>query len=289
MFNIDLYTSLSYDYIINYIRKQTKMKAYKNMGLSIGNGILNIPVKVYKAADSMSIGLSNMSACCGGFVGLQNVCKCCGKVVEYQDIKKGLWDPAQNKLVPVNEDALEALKLPTAKTIEVLDFKDMADVDPRLQSGKTYVLGISEEKDKKTKQYVENEQGRKDYALLAQVLSETKTVAIAKSVFQKKEEIFAISSVNSLLVASILHYPEQIRNTDELKIAEKLNKEDLEDAVALVNSLKNKVDLKSIKDEYSIAALKILAGETVEPVKAQAKAIEGKNRWKLAAEAVKTN
>jgi len=255
------------------------MKAYKKYKLDI-MGIVEIPIKLYNAVDKQQISLSGMSKCCGSFVGYKTICKSCGKELTREEIGKGFWDGAV--LTSVDKEMLEQIKLKTTENIEIVGFIDRDKIDSVLYSGKVYFIGIDEKKDSRTKVVVPNWVARKDYLMLKEALKRSKKVAIGKVVLTHKEEIVAISEWNDILIANVLYFKEQIRDYEELKFdGVELEKEDIEDSVALVNAM-NKVELEKFKDRYIGQLKKIIAGEKIEVKKEKRVEVKNGNKWKLA-------
>ncbi|HEV7467633.1 MAG TPA: Ku protein, partial [Candidatus Dormibacteraeota bacterium] len=103
--------------------------------------------------------------------------------------------------------------------------------------------------------------GRKPYALLRTALERSGRVAVGKVALREREHLAQISWLDGALVLETLHWPEEIRDTKELKLPEKVSvgKAEIDMALMLVESLSRPFTPSDYHDEYREALLALVA------------------------------
>ena len=97
---------------------------------------------------------------------------------------------------------LERIPLESTKTIDILDFVDLAQVDP-IYFDKTYYLKPSQG-------------GEKAYTLLIEAMSQTGKVAIAKVIIRSKESLAALRVKDQVPTLETIFWPDEIRSPSSL-------------------------------------------------------------------------
>ncbi len=105
---------------------------------TISFGLVTIPIKVYSATEERNISFRQVHEADGGRIRYKRVCEVDGEEVPYSDIGKAYELPDGRLVVLTNED-FGQLPLPTAKSIEVLEFVPAEQIDP-LYFSKAYYL-----------------------------------------------------------------------------------------------------------------------------------------------------
>jgi DNA end-binding protein Ku len=100
-------------------------------------GLVAIPVQIVTATRSHKIAFRQIHTADHGRVRNVRVCEIDGKKLELEDITRAY--EAAGQLVPITDRELDDLPLPTARTIEVSGFLDLASV-PGEQFDKPYFL-----------------------------------------------------------------------------------------------------------------------------------------------------
>ena len=125
----------------------------------------------------------------------------------------------------------------------------------------------------KSAYYVEPDKiGRKAFYLLKSVLEDEGLTAICKVVIKDREALAALDPFGDTLLLSTLHWPDEIRSTDDLDLpAEDFDFKPAELAMAkqLVSAMTGEFDPAQYKDEYrealqTIIDAKVDGKETVE-------------------------
>ncbi|MFG2830448.1 Ku protein [Streptomyces sp. NPDC048434] len=169
---------------------------------SISFGLVTIPVAAYNATDSStSVSFVRIHTADGGRVRNQPVCSLEGVEVPPDEIGRGYRPDDADGVVPLSDDDLDALPLPTAKTLTILAFVAGGDIDP-LQMGKGYYLGI------------DSPAAAKPYVLLREAMERHQRVGLGKIALHGRETLAMIRPMEGALVMQVLLWPHQIRPMD---------------------------------------------------------------------------
>ena len=166
---------------------------------TISFGLVTIPVKLYSATDERDISFRQVHEEDGGRIRYRRVCEVDGQEVPYSDISKAYEMPDGRMVVLTNED-FSSLPLPTAKSIEVLEFVPLEQVDP-LYYAKAYYLGA------------DGGVGAKPYVLLRDALSSTGQVALVKVAIRTREALALLRERDGALVLQTMLWPEEVRDS----------------------------------------------------------------------------
>ena len=231
---------------------------------SISLGMVNIPVKMYRAAVDRTIKFDLLCARCNSPLEYKRYCPKCKREVSWNEVVKG-YKLTKDKYVVLTKEELEAAALKTRKIIEILGFVDAGQIDPLFVS-KNYYL-------------VPQEGGEKAYFLFKQALELTGRVAVGKVVMRNKEYVVAIRPYRKGMIISVLHYKDEIipiETLEELKKPVVIEENELQLAKTLVEKLSGGVDIEKCSDEYS-QALKSLIEQKAKGKVIEVKKEEGKS------------
>ncbi|WP_043263376.1 Ku protein [Streptomyces sp. CT34] len=168
---------------------------------SISFGLVTIPVAAYNATDpAASVSFVRIHTADGGRVRNQPVCSLEGVEISPDEIGRG-YRTEDDTVVPLTDDDLGALPLPTAKTLTILAFVAGGDIDP-LQLGKGYYLGI------------DGPAAAKPYVLLRDAMERHQRVGLGKIALHGRETLAVIRPLEGALVMQVLLWPHQIRPMD---------------------------------------------------------------------------
>ncbi|MGW7576062.1 non-homologous end joining protein Ku [Streptomyces sp. NPDC054765] len=169
---------------------------------SISFGLVTIPVAAYNATDSSTaVSFVRIHTADGGRVRNQPVCSLEGVEIPPDEIGRGYQPGDADTVVPLSDDDLDALPLPTAKTLTILAFVAGGDIDP-LQMGKGYYLGI------------DSPAAAKPYVLLREAMERHQRVGLGKIALHGRETLAMIRPMGGALVMQVLLWPHQIRPMD---------------------------------------------------------------------------
>ncbi|UYB45038.1 Ku protein [Streptomyces sp. Je 1-4] len=169
---------------------------------SISFGLVTIPVAAYNATDSSaSVSFVRIHTADGGRVRNQPVCSLEDVEISPDEIGRGYKPGDGDTVVPLSDEDLDALPLPTAKTLTILAFVAGGDIDP-LQMGKGYYLGI------------DSPAAAKPYVLLREAMERHQRVGLGKIALHGRETLAMIRPMEGALVMQVLLWPHQIRPMD---------------------------------------------------------------------------
>lgn len=176
---------------INERRNDIMAVAHKS---AISVGLIYVPVSLYKTTRNTAISFNQLCKDENGKyqrIKYQKLCPSCNSEVKSSDIIKG-YEYEKGKYVTISNDELERIKSKTDKTIHVLHFAKMTDID-QLYYDKNYYI-------------VPEPGGEKAFELLRQALLSQKKVAIAKTVMGTKEELIVLYPTKTDIIAKILFF-----------------------------------------------------------------------------------
>lgn len=226
---------------------------------TISFGMVTIPVKVYSATQEKDISFRQVHTEDSGRIRYKRVCEVCAKEVPYSDIGKGYELPDGQIVVLTGED-LADLPLPSAKSIEVLEFVPADDVDP-LYFAKAYVLAAEGA-------------GPKPYVLLRDALTETGQCAVVKVAIRTRESLALLRPKDGALVLQTMLWPDEVR--DVSFAAPNADVEVREQEVAMaqsyISTLSATFDPSRYSSDYREALERLVAAKT-EGIELQAPAV----------------
>jgi DNA end-binding protein Ku len=234
---------------------------------AISFGLVSIPIKLVNATESHSVSFRQIHTVDGGRIRYRKVCELEEKEVPASEIGKG-YEDADGSIIPITDEDLAALPLPTAKTIEIVAFVPASSIDP-LQMDAAYYLSAN------------GVPAAKPYTLLREALKRSQKVAVAKFALRGRERLGMLRVVDNVIAMHGLLWPDEIRSPQEAAPDTEVTvrEAELDLADALMDTLGD-VDLDSLHDDYRTAveamiAAKVEGGE-VAPETAPAERAGGK-------------
>jgi DNA end-binding protein Ku len=207
-------------------------------------GLVTIPVRLYLATDSKGIAFNMLHASCLNRIQMKTYCPFHDDVISRADTVKG-YEYAKDQYVVITDEDLASVPLKTVRSIEIEKF---VPARPGEDEPVRFV---------KQAYYVEPEPiGKKAYALLREVLAEQGLAAICKVVIKDREVLAALNPHAAAMVLETLHWPDEIRATDELDLpAEDVEIKPAERVMAaqLIAAMTGEFDPTEYRDEYRSA------------------------------------
>ncbi|MFE2762139.1 non-homologous end joining protein Ku [Streptomyces halstedii] len=223
---------------------------------AISFGLVSIPVKLMNATENHSISFRQIHLADGGRIRYRKVCELDEREVSGAETGKGYQEP-DGTVVPITDEDLASLPLPTAKTIEIEGFVPASAVDP-LQLDSAYYLAAN------------GVPAGKPYALLREALRRSEKVAVAKYALRGRERLGMLRVVDDVIALHGLLWPDEIRGPEGVApdTDVRIRDAELDLADALMNTL-GEADLDTLHDDYREAVEELVAakaaGEPVEP------------------------
>ncbi|MFB8042224.1 Ku protein [Streptomyces hydrogenans] len=224
---------------------------------AISFGLVSIPIKLVNATESRSVSFRQVHVEDGGRIRYRKVCELDGEEVAPAEIGKA-YEDADGTMIPITDEDLATLPLPTAKTIEIVAFVPAGEIDP-LQMDAAYYLSAN------------GVPAAKPYTLLREALKRSDRVAVAKYALRGRERLGMLRVVDDVIAMHGLLWPDEIRAPEGVAPETPVTVRDaeLDLADALMATL-GEVDIDTLHDDYREAveemiAAKAAGGEGVAP------------------------
>ncbi|MCP9208622.1 Ku protein [Streptomyces cucumeris] len=215
---------------------------------NISFGLVSIPIKMYPATEDHSVSFRQIHTADGGRIRYRKICELEEKQVETGEIGRA-YEDADGALIPITDEDLAALPLPTTRSLEIEAFVSAAEIDP-LQMGDAYYLGVN------------GTAAAKPYALLREALRRSEKVAIAKYVHRGRERLGMLRVVGDALAMHRLLWPDEVRDATGVAPKEKVKVRPAElDLADTLMATLGEVDLSELHDEYHEALEALVAAK----------------------------
>ncbi|MFE9408180.1 Ku protein [Streptomyces sp. NPDC006704] len=215
---------------------------------AISFGLVSIPIKLVNATENHSISFRQIHTADGGRVRYRKVCELDGEELSGEEIGKA-YEDADGSMIPITDNDLASLPLPTAKTIEIVAFVAADSIDP-LQMDSVYYLSAN------------GVPAAKPYTLLREALKRSRKVAIAKYALRGRERLGMLRVVDDVIAMHGLLWPDEIRASDEAapEADVSVREAELDLADALMDTL-GEVDMSTLHDDYRTAVEELIAAK----------------------------
>lgn len=203
----------------------------------ISFGLVSVPVKLYSATEQRSIAFHQVHQEDGGRIRYRRVCEVCGEEIPYAQISKG-YPLGDGETVVLTDDDFADLPLSTSRSIDVLEFVPIEQVDP-MYFDKSYYL----EPDR---------QGTRAYVLLREALQESEKVAIVKIAMRQRESLATLRVRDGVFVLETMLWPDEIRagDFDFLQEDVEVRGQELQMATSLIDTMSGDFEPGQYRDEY---------------------------------------
>ena len=204
--------------------------------------LVSIAVEVYTAVDTKSeISFRQIHKPSGRRINYTKTVEGVGEV-ENTDIVKG-YEVDRDRYVTLDPDELDALKLESRKTIDLVKFVDASDLDPRYFE-RPYYLGPGDKN------------SGEGYVVIRDALRKTGKVGLGQMTIGGREWLIAIGSLEDGLSMTMLRYADELKDAalffDEVPTA-KPDKEMVDLAVELINRKSGKFKPEEFENHYATA------------------------------------
>lgn len=225
---------------------------------AISFGLVHVPVKLYAATERKDIRFNYLHEKCRTPVRYERVCPSCETEVPMEEIVKG-YEYEKGKYVILRDEDFESIPLETAKTVEILNFASLREIDP-IYFDKSYYLAPGDG-------------GQKAYELLRQAMQKSDKVAVARVIIRSKESLAALRVYGDVILMETMFYPDEIRGTQlmpETGYRAEVHENEFKMAVSLIDSLTEPFNPEQYSNRYRKALHELIdakiTGEEVETV-----------------------
>lgn len=213
---------------------------------SISFGLVNIPIKMFAATEDKDIRFRNIHKECHTPVKYEQVCPTCNKKVSPEDIVRG-YEYEPGRFVIIEDKDLESITPEITKSIEIMDFVYLKDIDP-IYFAKSYYLSPQDT-------------GGKAYNLLREAMNKTEKIALARIAIREKESLAVVRVYKNLMVLATIYYPDEVRDVKQVPgIPEnvKLSEVELNMASQLIDQLTHEFEPEKYNNEYREKLLELI-------------------------------
>ena len=221
--------------------------------------LVTCPVALYPAtSESEKISFNQLNRQTGHRIKYLKVDADTGDEVPNEDIVKG-YELEKGQYIEVSKDELEEIALESTRTIEIDEFVDRLDIDPRYLIRPYYLRP-------------DGKVGHDAFAVIRETIREMDKVAIGRVVLTSREHIIALEPMDKGLVGTLLRYPYEVRSEqeyfDEIQDV-KITKDMLDLAKHIVNQKAGRFDPGKFEDHYETALIDLInqkrAGKPITP------------------------
>jgi DNA end-binding protein Ku len=201
----------------------------------IAFGLVSIPIRLHAATSSHDIALHQYHRADGGRIRYQKTCEIDGAVVQPEEIVRGI-ETEEDEIVLLDDDDLEDLPVRSSKTIEVLGFVPVEQIDPIFYEKAYYA-----------------EPGKaagKPYVLLREALAGVDRIAIVKVTLRRRESLAALRPLDDLLMVQTMLWPDEIRKPEVSGVSGEARKAELQMADALIDTMAMDFHPEEYTDAY---------------------------------------
>ena len=224
---------------------------------TISFGLVAIPIKLYHAVSKKSVAFNQLDQRTMSRIKLKKVSADTGEDVPDEEIVKG-YEISKGRYVVVDPDELEPFIPSATKSIELEEFVDLDEIDPKYFDS-PYIVAPN--------------MTPKPYVLLAKAMEEAGKVAIGRFVMRNKQYVAAIRAVDGTLMMSTMVFADEVvdvRSIEELQVLDtvEVTAKEVKMAESLVDSLAAAFEPDKYRDNYREQVLDLIerkaAGEQFE-------------------------
>jgi len=214
---------------------------------AVSFGMVAIPVRMYLATESKSVSFRLLCPNDRAPIRNKRWCTVEDKEIGWNEALRG-YEVGKDEYVIIEDSDLDELPLRTTHTIDIVEFCPDEEIEAGVFLKSAY--------------YLEPEAvGAKPYSLLRAALEKTGKVAIGKIALRDREHLCRLALHQNGLLLNTLHWPDEIRGTQELSIPQDgggVHDRELDMAVMLVENLSAHFDPERHRDEYREALVKVV-------------------------------
>lgn len=200
-------------------------------------GLISIPVRLYSAVEEKGLKFHQLHAADNGRIKYKRVCSVDNEEVPYDEIVKG-YEYEKDRYVVFTDDELERLPSDSIRAVDVVSFVPLEEIDP-IYFQRSYYLAPEPT-------------GVKAYRLLAQALTESGRVGVAKITLREKEHLATLRLRGDVFVLETMYWPDEIRDAEfeEVNRNVEVRPQELAMAKSLIDNLTDHFEPTQFVDSY---------------------------------------
>ena len=162
-------------------------------------GLISLPIRLSPAARTERISFNQLHKECHTRLKQPLFCPTCNRMVERSEIEKG-YEYEKGQYVLFTEEELKNVEPESARTMEILEFVKLDEVDPVYFDASYYIAP--------------EEGGEKAYRLLTEAMQQASYAGIAKVSMHNREYIVIIRPREGGLTLHTMFYSNEIRSSE---------------------------------------------------------------------------
>src|SRR6201985_3327101 len=221
--------------------------------------LVTCPVALYPAtSESEKISFNQLNKQTGHRIKYLKVDADTGEEVANEDIVKG-YMLDKDQFIEVSKEELEEIALESTRTIEIDEFVEKSEIDPRYLIRPYYLRP-------------DGKVGHDAFAVIRETIGEMNKVAIGRVVLTNREHIIALEPLDKGLMGPLLRYPYEVRDPkkyfDDIQDV-KVTKDMLDLARHIVEKKSGSFEPDKFEDQYETALVDLInqkrAGKPITP------------------------
>jgi DNA end-binding protein Ku len=221
--------------------------------------LVTCPVALYPAtSESEKISFNQLNRKTGHRIKYSKVDADTGEEVANEDIVKG-YKVDTDTFVEITKEELDNVALESTRTIEIDEFVDRTEIDPRYLIRPYYLRP-------------DGKVGHDAFAVIRETIREMDKVAIGRLVLTNREHIIALEAMDKGLIGTLLRYPYEVRDPaeyfDEIQDV-KVTKDMLDLARHIVEQKSGSFEPGNFEDQYETALVELInqkrTGQPIRP------------------------
>jgi DNA end-binding protein Ku len=192
---------------------------------TISFSLVAIPVRLVKAIEPGHVSFHLLHSKDYSRLSRKMFCPVEETMVSPEEIVRG-YEILPEKYILMTDEELESLSPERSRTIEIVEFIDLKEVDPIYYDHPYYL--------------VPSKGGEKAYQLLVEVMHRTHKAGLAKFVMAEREYLVAITSREGALALTTLHYSDEILPDEDF--SPKKGKIDAEEERRMKKSIEHMIE-----------------------------------------------
>jgi DNA end-binding protein Ku len=209
--------------------------------------LVSIPVEIYPATKS------------GNAIAFRQIHEPSGKPVKYEKVVPGIgpidredivkgYELSKGNFVLIDQEEIEAVKLESKHTLELVQFVDASDIDILYYEKPYYVVPA-------------DDLAEEAYIVLREALKKTKKIGLGQLVVRGKSSIVAVQNCGKGLLLEMLRYADEVQKADkffsDLPKGE-ADKELMGLAEELIEKKAEKFNPAAFKDSFTVAVKELI-------------------------------
>ena len=205
----------------------------------ISFGLVYIPTALYAATKDDKISFNLLHRDCGSRIQQKRVCPACGREVSNDELVKG-YEYEKGKYVTFTDDDFEKIKTEKDKTIHILQFTNLENINP-IYFEKSYYA-------------IPDAGGEKAFELLRTAMLDERKVAIAKTVIgnaaTSSETLLALVPTSEGILIETLFYESEVKPLPKNYAKPAVVEAELDMAKTMIAAMDKPFEIAAYHNEY---------------------------------------